>query len=259
METRMRRKYVAGNWKMNLSLSEARKLIEGIVAGLPTDCPVDLAVFPPFVYLHPLAGGLKGRLEIGAQNCYFEVSGAYTGEVSPVMLKDAGCHSVIIGHSERRHILGETNAVLAKKVVAALKAGLKVIYCVGETLDEREANKTEAVLYGQIHEVLGPTVSLEQVTIAYEPVWAIGTGKTATPAQAQEAHAYIRQEIGKLYDAATAQAVRIQYGGSVKASNAQELMSQPDVDGALVGGASLKAEEFLGIGRGAIAAQAGGK
>ncbi len=253
----MRRKYVAGNWKMNLTLSEGKALIEGVLAGLPGDCAVDLAVFPPFVYVHPLLGFLKGKLEIGAQNCYFEPSGAFTGEVSPVMLRDVGCHSVIIGHSERRHILGETNGVLKKKVVAALEAGLKVIYCVGEKLDEREAGRTEAVLHGQIHEVLGPDVSLERVTIAYEPVWAIGTGKTATGAQAQEAHAYIRREIGKLYGPGVAESLRIQYGGSVKASNARELMSQPDVDGALVGGASLKADEFVGIIKGAMAAQSG--
>lgn len=253
----MRRKYVAGNWKMNLTLSEGKALIEGVLAGLPGDCAADLAVFPPFVYVQPLLGSLKGKLEIGAQNCYFEASGAFTGEVSPVMLKDVGCHSVIIGHSERRHILGETNGLLKKKVVAALKAGLKVIYCVGEKLDEREAGKTEAVLHSQIHEVLGPDVGLEKVTIAYEPVWAIGTGKTATPAQAQDAHAYIRKEIAKLYGPAVAESLRIQYGGSVKASNAQELMSQPDVDGALVGGASLKADEFVGIIKGAMAAQAG--
>ncbi|HSW46517.1 MAG TPA: triose-phosphate isomerase [Phycisphaerae bacterium] len=255
----MRRKYVAGNWKMNLTLSEAKALVEGLLAGLPGDCPADLAVFPSFVYVQALKPLLKGRMEIGAQNCYFENSGAFTGEVSPAMLKDVGCDSVIIGHSERRHVLGETNAMLKKKVVAALKAGLKVIYCVGEKLDEREANRTEAVLHGQIHEVLGPDVSLENVTLAYEPVWAIGTGKTATPTQAQEAHAYIRKEIARLYGPAAAEALRIQYGGSVKASNSQELMAQADVDGALVGGASLKADEFLGIIKGAIAAQAGGR
>jgi triosephosphate isomerase (TIM) len=253
----MRRKYVAGNWKMNLTLSEAKALVDGLLAGLPADCPIDVAVFPPFVYVQPLLPTLKGKMEIGAQNCYFEASGAFTGEVSAGMLKDVGCHSVIIGHSERRHILGETNVVLKKKVVAALKTGLKVIYCVGEKLDEREAGKTEAVLHEQIHEVLGPDVSLDKVTIAYEPVWAIGTGKTATPAQAQDAHAYIRREIGKLYSPAVAAALRIQYGGSVKASNARELMGQADVDGALVGGASLKADEFMGIIKGAIAAQTG--
>jgi len=254
----MRRKYVAGNWKMNLTLAEARSLIEGITAGLPSNPPLDLGVFPPYVYLAPLAEMLaSGPIRLGAQNCYFEPKGAFTGEISTAMLTDVGCQSVIIGHSERRHVLGEPGDLLKKKVVAALEAGLEVIYCVGEKLEAREAGKTEAVLDTQIHEVLGPDVSLDRVVIAYEPVWAIGTGKTATPDQAQDAHAYIRQEIGKLYNSQAASELRIQYGGSVKASNAQELMSQSDVDGALVGGASLKADEFLGIIQGAMAAQAG--
>ena len=252
----MRRKYVAGNWKMNLNVAKAKALVEGIKAKVSGDVPVDLAVFPPFTMLSAMAEAVKGSaIRLGAQNCYFEPEGAFTGEVAPAMLLDVGCEWVLIGHSERRHILGETNAMLKKKVVAALKTGLKVIYCVGEKLDEREAGRTETVLHQQIHEVLGPDVSLANVVIAYEPVWAIGTGKTATPAQAQEAHAYIRQEIGKLYNGQAAQALRIQYGGSVKASNAKELMSQPDVDGALVGGASLKADEFVGIIEGAIAAR----
>ena len=252
----MRRFYVAGNWKMNLSLTEARSLIEGIKAGLPKDLPVDLAVFPPFVLLAPLADVLEDLpIGLGGQNCYFEPKGAFTGEVAPQMLLDVGCSSVIIGHSERRHVIGETGDMLKKKVVAALSAGLEVIYCIGETLDEREAGQTEAVLHRQIHEVLGADVSLDSVTVAYEPVWAIGTGKTATPDQAQEAHAFVRQEIGKLYNGQIADRLRIQYGGSVKASNARELMSQQDVDGALVGGASLKADEFLGIIEGTIAAR----
>ena len=254
----MRRKYVAGNWKMNLTLAEAGSLIEGITAGLPADPPIDLAVFPPFVYLAPLAEKLTGPIRLGAQNCYCEPKGAFTGEISPAMLKDVGCSSVIIGHSERRHVLHEPGELLKKKVLAALGAGLEVIYCVGEKLDEREAGRTEAVLDCQIHEVLGPDVALDAVTIAYEPVWAIGTGRTATPDQAQLAHAYIRQEIGKLYNSSVAAGLRIQYGGSVKASNAQELMGQPDVDGALVGGASLKADELLGIIQGTMKAQADG-
>jgi triosephosphate isomerase (TIM) len=252
----MRRKYVAGNWKMNLNLAKARTLVEGLKAKVSPGIAVELAVFPPFTLLFPMAEAVKGSpIKLGAQNCYFEPEGAFTGEVSPSMLLDAGCESVIIGHSERRHILGENGAMLKKKVVAALGAGLKVIYCVGEKLDEREAGRTEAVLHQQIHDVLGPDVSLANVVIAYEPVWAIGTGKTATPAQAQEAHAYIRQEIARLYNSQAATGLRIQYGGSVKASNARELMSQPDVDGALVGGASLKVDEFVGIIEGAVAAQ----
>jgi triosephosphate isomerase len=209
---------------------------------------VDLAVFPPFVLLAPLAEGLKGvPIGLGGQNCYFEPKGAFTGEIAPQMLLDVGCNSVIIGHSERRHVIGETGELLKKKVAAALGAGLEVIYCIGETLEEREAGQTEAVLDRQLREVL-----------AYEPVWAIGTGKTATPAQAQEAHGFVRQEIAKLYNSQIADRLRIQYGGSVKASNARELMSQPDVDGALVGGASLKVDEFLGIIEGAMAATQGG-
>lgn len=252
----MRRKFVAGNWKMNLNVAKARALVEGLKAKIAPGVSVDLAVFPPFTMLSAVSEALKGSvIKLGAQNCYFEAEGAFTGEVAPGMLVDVGCELVLIGHSERRHILGETNAMLKKKIVAALAAGLKVIYCVGEKLDEREAGRTEAVLYQQIHEVLGPDISLSSVVIAYEPVWAIGTGRTATPDQAQEAHAYIRREIGKLYNDKAAETLRIQYGGSVKASNARELMSQPDVDGALVGGASLKVEEFVGIIEGAAAAR----
>ncbi|HPD30701.1 MAG TPA: triose-phosphate isomerase [Phycisphaerae bacterium] len=252
----MRRKFVAGNWKMNLNVAKAKALVEGLKAKIPASVPVDLAVFPPFTMLSAVGEALKGSaIKLGAQNCYFEPEGAFTGEVAPGMLVDVGCELVLIGHSERRHILGETNAMLKKKIVAALAAGLKVIYCVGEKLDEREAGGTEAVLYQQIHEVLGPDVDLANVVIAYEPVWAIGTGRTATPDQAQEAHAYIRREIGKLYNSQAAQTLRIQYGGSVKASNAKELMNQPDVDGALVGGASLKVDEFVGIIEGAAAAR----
>lgn len=252
----MRRKFVAGNWKMNLNVAGAKALAEGLKAKIPPTIPVDLAVFPPFTMLSAVGEALKGSaIKLGAQNCYFEPEGAFTGEVAPGMLVDVGCELVLIGHSERRHILGETNPMLKKKIVAALAAGLKVIYCVGEKLDERDAGRTEAVLYQQIHEVLGPDVDLANVVIAYEPVWAIGTGKTATPDQAQEAHAYIRREIGKLYNNQAAQTLRIQYGGSVKASNAKELMNQPDVDGALVGGASLKVDEFVGIIEGAAAAR----
>ncbi len=253
----MRRKYVAGNWKMNLDLAGGRALVAAIRAGLKTPSPVDVAVCPPFYMLTAIAAELKGSpIGLGAQNCHFESSGAYTGEIAPPMLRDAGCDSVIIGHSERRHIFGETGDLLRKKVAAALACGLKVIYCIGETIEEREAGRTEAVLATQLEEVLGGGVSLEHVTIAYEPVWAIGTGRTATPDMAQAAHAFCRERIARLCGPAAAAAVRIQYGGSVKASNARELMSQPDVDGALVGGASLKADEFLGIIQGAIQAGA---
>jgi len=257
VEIDMRKKYVAGNWKMNLNLAEAKALVEGIKKGLPAGANIDVAVCPPFYMLVPLAEILSGSpIALGAQNCYFEPKGAFTGEVSAPMLKDAGCRTVIIGHSERRQYFGEAGDLLKKKVMAALANGLEVIYCIGETLEEREAGKTESVISRHLREVCGPDVSLDKVTIAYEPVWAIGTGKTATPAQAQEVHAYCRAEIAKLYNPTVAANVRIQYGGSVKPDNAKELMSQPDVDGALVGGASLKAADFLGIIQGALAAQA---
>ncbi|HOB76084.1 MAG TPA: triose-phosphate isomerase [Phycisphaerae bacterium] len=252
----MRKKYVAGNWKMNLTLAEARALIEGIRAKMPQNPPVDIGVFPPFPLLFPMAKALEGSpIIFGAQNCYFEPKGAFTGEVSPQQIKDTGARAVIIGHSERRHIFKEDNALLKKKVVAALAAGLDVIYCVGELLEERDAGRMEAVLDAQLTEVLGGEISLDRIVIAYEPVWAIGTGRTATPQQAQEAHAFIRQRIAKLYNSQSAETLRIQYGGSVKADNARELMSQPDVDGVLVGGASLKADDFVGIINGAIAAK----
>jgi triosephosphate isomerase len=255
----MRKPYVAGNWKMNLNLAEAKALVEGIKKGLPSgwEKSIDVAVCPPYYMLVPLAEVLKGsRIGLGAQNCYFEPKGAFTGEISAPMVKDTGCNTVIIGHSERRQYFGEAGDLLKKKVVAALANGLDVIYCIGETLEQREAGKTEAVIAKHLREVCGPDVSLDRVTIAYEPVWAIGTGKTATPAQAQEAHAFCRGEIAKIYNPTVAANVRIQYGGSVKADNARELMSQPDVDGALVGGASLKASDFLGIIQGAMAARA---
>ncbi|UCD28496.1 MAG: triosephosphate isomerase, partial [Planctomycetota bacterium] len=170
----MRKKYVAGNWKMNMTLAEAKALIGGITSGMPKAAPLEVGIFPPFVLLYPLAKIMEGLpITLGAQNCYFESKGAFTGEISPVMIKDAGATSVIIGHSERRKIFGEQNELLKKKVIAALETGLDVIYCLGETLEEREAGQTEAVLEKQINEVLGPDVSLERLTLAYEPVWAI--------------------------------------------------------------------------------------
>lgn len=244
----MRRPFVAGNWKMNLNLAEARALVSGLRERVAVDAPVDLALCPPFVYLLAVGKEIEGSpFRLGAQNVYFQEKGAFTGEVAPAMLKDAGCTYVIIGHSERRHILGETGDMLARKVRAAQKAGLHVIYCVGEKLDEREANQTEAVLARQVDEVFGADVDLRGVTVAYEPVWAIGTGRTATPAQAQDAHAFIRNRLAGVYNAGLAAELRIQYGGSVTAANAGELMAQPDVDGALVGGASLKADDFARI------------
>ncbi len=249
----MRRPFVAGNWKMNLTLAEAKSLIAGLREKVATGAPLDLAVCPSFHLLLSVSKEIEGSpFKLGAQNVYFQDKGAFTGEIAPFMLKDAGCMYVIIGHSERRHVLGETGDLLAKKVRAAQKADLHVIYCVGEKLNERQGGQTEAVLDRQIAEVFGPDVDLNGVTIAYEPVWAIGTGQTATPAQAQDAHAFIRNRIASLYNTGLAAALRIQYGGSVTAANAKELMSQPDVDGALVGGASLKADDFARIIQGTI-------
>jgi triosephosphate isomerase (TIM) len=252
----MRRPFVAGNWKMNMTLAQARNLMAGLREQIPAHAPLDLAVCPPFPLLFPLQEELgQTGIRIGAQNCYFEEAGAYTGEVSPGMVKDTNATYVIIGHSERRHILGETFAMLKKKVAAAQTAGLHVIYCIGETLEQREANQTEAVLAGQIEESLSADLDTGLLTIAYEPVWAIGTGRNASAQQAQDAHAFVRTCLKKMYNASQAEAMRIQYGGSVKPSNAEELMSQPDVDGALVGGASLKAADFVGIINGTIKAK----
>lgn len=252
----MRQKYVAGNWKMNLTRAEGQALIEGLRAKMPANPPVQVGVFTPFPILVPMVEAAKGAaIVVGAQNCYFEAKGAFTGEVSVGQIKDTGATAVLIGHSERRHIFKEDNALLKKKVVAALAGGLEVVYCVGELLEERDGGRMEAVLDAQLTEVLGGEISLDHIVVAYEPVWAIGTGRTATPAQAQEAHAFIRQRVAKLYNSSIADTLRIQYGGSVKADNARELMSQGDVDGVLVGGASLKADEFVGIINGAIAAK----
>ena len=209
----------------------------------------DVAVCPPFVYLWEIARLLKGSaIALGAQNVGAEAQGAFTGEVSAAMLKDVGCTLVIVGHSERRHLYGEDDALVARKFVAAQGAGLTPILCVGETLEERERGATREVVVRQIESVLGVAgaAAFERAVVAYEPVWAIGTGKTASPEQAQEVHALIRDRIGAR-DARIAAALRVLYGGSVKAANAAELFAMPDVDGGLVGGASLKAEEFVRI------------
>ncbi len=246
----MRKLFVAGNWKMNMDTDGAETLISALKPLVADVQNIDMAVCPPFVYLHKAAYLTKGTaIKVGAQNCYYESSGAYTGEVAPEMLKDVGCTYVILGHSERRHILGEPDDVINKKVKKALQSGLKVILCVGELLEEREANQTESVVETQLAGGLSDISAqdMDAVTIAYEPVWAIGTGKTATPGQAQEVHAFIRGWLARNYSEAVAEKCRIQYGGSVKPDNAGELMGQPDIDGALVGGASLKAESFAGI------------
>jgi triosephosphate isomerase len=248
----MRKPFVAGNWKMHTdsltSVSLVREVADGVsdIAGES----VDVAILPPFVYMCYVVGALStSHIAVGAQDVYFEQKGAFTGEISASMLKDVGCAYVLCGHSERRHILKETDEIVNKKVSAAILGGLLPILCVGELLDERKANRTEEVVKRHVERGLAG-LSEEKaaaVTIAYEPVWAIGTGLNATPDQAQEVHHIIRHLIAKMYNKKTADEMRILYGGSVKADNAKSLMSQDDVDGLLVGGASLKAEEFISI------------
>ncbi|HEX7379991.1 MAG TPA: triose-phosphate isomerase [Pirellulales bacterium] len=255
----MRRPFIAGNWKMNLNRQHAVALAKAVAAGAGglghvELGHVDLAVCPPAVYLDAVGQALSGsRVALGGQNMYHEASGAFTGEISAAMLLDVGCRYVILGHSERRHILGETDEQINRKVLAALAAGLTPIVCVGELLSEREAGQTAAVIRRQFGGSLAGLTAdqMRSLVIAYEPVWAIGTGKVASPEQAQEVHLDLRNLIVERYNTALAQEVRLQYGGSVKPSNAAELLSQPDIDGALVGGASLKAEDFLGIAAGA--------
>jgi triosephosphate isomerase (TIM) len=254
-----RKKFVAGNWKMFMSAASGTALVDAIVQGVNDDS-VKVMVCPPFPYLSLIAQRLRGsRVGLGAQNCYAALEGAFTGEVSPLMLMDVGCSHVIIGHSERRHGFGESNELVNKKVHTALNAtldnlpGLNVILCIGETLAERENNQTHDVLAEQIEKsLLGIQPEfVKRLTIAYEPVWAIGTGKTATPEQAQSAHAFVRERLAKQFGTEAAANLIIQYGGSVKPENVPALMQQPDVDGALVGGASLKADLFLSIVRSA--------
>jgi len=245
-----RRKFIAGNWKMNASKTTAVELAKALVAQIGSLEAVDLAVCPPFVYLEAVGKAVAGsRLALGAQDMFYEADGAFTGEISGAMLKDVGCRYAILGHSERRHVIGESDELINRKVLKALADGLGPIFCVGELLQEREAGATLEVVSRQVRIGMEGVSKAEapKVTVAYEPVWAIGTGKTATPGQAQEVHAMIRRLLERMYDAELAGKVRIQYGGSVKPSNAAELLNQPDVDGALVGGASLKAADFVGI------------
>jgi triosephosphate isomerase len=253
----MRTPFVAGNWKMFTSADTARKLAAAVIAGLGNEMRVQVAVAPPFPYLALVRNVLNGTsVALAGQNLYPEKEGAFTGEVSPTMLLDVGCRYVILGHSERRHKLGESDSFINSKVKAALASGLRVIFCVGETLEQREANQTEAILERQISqgliEVSNSADLHERLVIAYEPVWAIGTGQNAIPDQAQQAHACIRSRLAELFSQATAAHLVIQYGGSVKPDNAASLLRQPDVDGALVGGASLNAEQFLAIVRAAV-------
>ena len=249
----MRRAMVAGNWKMNGSQAEAAALLDSVQQGMAAVKQAEVVVCPPFILIPAVATRLKGsRIAWGGQNLDVNKSGAFTGEVSGPMLKDFGCTYVIVGHSERRALYGETDQVVAQKFKAAQSAGLVPILCVGETLDEREANATETVVARQLDAVLALTgiESLANAVVAYEPVWAIGTGKTATPQQAQDVHKFIRAKLAGR-NATVAQGLRLLYGGSVKGANAQELFGQPDIDGGLIGGASLNAADFLAICRAA--------
>ncbi len=251
----MRKTVIAGNWKMNNDLKESEKLIVELKKLLQNEKPnCDVIVCPPFTSLYEASKLVSGSIiKLGAQNMHFEDSGAFTGEVSASMLKSVGCEYVILGHSERRAIFGESNEMINKKIKKALSAGLKPIFCVGELLEEREKGVTNDVVKRQILKGLDGISAddMKNIIIAYEPVWAIGTGKTATPAQAQEVHEFIRDLIEIDYSLEVANDLVIQYGGSVKPDNAKELLSQKDIDGALVGGACLKADSFMGIIKGA--------
>jgi triosephosphate isomerase (TIM) len=251
-----RTKFIAGNWKMFTTAQTGRELAAAVVKGCAGWTGVRVAVCPPFPYLNVVGEVVRGSpVGLGAQNVYAADEGAFTGEVSPIMLKDVGCRYVIVGHSERRHILGETDPLISSKVQVALASGLDVILCVGETTYQRKSAQTEAVLDTQLTGGLRGVNAdqSDRLTIAYEPVWAIGTGVNATPEQAQEAHTFIRRQCADLLGPEVAANLTIQYGGSVKPENAASLLAQPDVDGFLVGGASLKAESFLAIVRSAVA------
>jgi len=244
----MRTPVMAGNWKMYKTARQAAETIRSLAEAVKGVRGVEVVICPPFTALSAAVDAAKGSpVAIGAQDCYWETEGAFTGEVAVPMIADLGCSHCIVGHSERRQFFGETDATVDKKVEAVLAHGLTCIACVGETLQEREAGQTFAVLERQVRNGLARHLTSPRLIVAYEPVWAIGTGKTAAPAQAQEAHAFIRQVAAQASSAAAAQAVRILYGGSVKPDNVVQLMAQPDVDGGLVGGASLDAASFAKI------------
>ncbi len=246
----MRRLFVAGNWKMNHLCESAVGMVRGLLEEMGDASGIDLAICPPNVYLGPVGKALQGSsIGLGAQNMYHQAKGAYTGEISAAMLQDVGCRYVILGHSERRHILGESNEAVCLKVHAALAGGLTPIVCVGETLEEREAGKTNDIVGEQ---VLGSLAGLNsnqaaKLVIAYEPVWAIGTGKHAEPGDAEQVHADLRKLLTDRFGSETAASIQIQYGGSVNEKNADELLGQENIDGALVGGASLEAAKFLPV------------
>ncbi|MHC1697884.1 MAG: triose-phosphate isomerase [Geobacteraceae bacterium] len=246
----MRIPVIAGNWKLYKKTAEALQLVQDLSSLVKDVKGIEIVIAPSFTVLGPVRSLLvDSPIAVAGQDCFWEEEGAYTGEVSPGMLVDAGCSHVIIGHSERRQLFGETDEKVNKKISAALRAGLTVLFCIGETLHEREMGETFAVLDRQIRMGLNnfSTDEMEKVILAYEPVWAIGTGKTATDDQAQEAHAFIRRLVADLFSSSIADTVRIVYGGSVKPDNIKALMEKPDVDGALVGGASLTAESFAAI------------
>jgi triosephosphate isomerase len=245
-----RKLFVAGNWKMNTDAAGAVGLAKELTDAIGSVEAVDLAVCPPFVYLPSVAEALRGsNIAMGAQDVFYEDNGAYTGEISTAMLKDVCCRYAIVGHSERRHVIGETDELINRKILKTLSDGLLPIFCVGELLEQRQAGQTLETVRSQVRIGLEGVSQSEvtKITIAYEPVWAIGTGVTATPDQAQEVHAMIRTLLTEMYDNSVAEILRIQYGGSVKPANAAELLGQADIDGALVGGASLKAVDFAEI------------
>jgi len=246
----MRKPMIAGNWKLHKTISEATSLVSELMPAVASNQNVEIVVAPVYTALAKVAEALAGsNIKLAAQNCYPEPQGAFTGEVSPLLLKDAGCEYVIIGHSERRQLFAETDESVNSKALALAESGLGTIFCIGETLEERESGKMFDVLRQQVTAGLKDltTRQMQTVVVAYEPVWAIGTGKVATDEQAQEVHAFIRGLLAELYEPQTAAATRILYGGSVKPGNVDGLMTQPDVDGALVGGASLNADDFARI------------
>ncbi|MHC4361556.1 MAG: triose-phosphate isomerase [Planctomycetota bacterium] len=248
----MRKPFVAGNWKMNTDTDSGVRLAEAVAdrSSETAGRSVSVAVIPPFVYLQAVVKAVvTSRIAVGAQDIYYEQNGAFTGEISASMLKDVGCTYVLCGHSERRHVIGESDELVSKKVSAAISGGLLPILCVGELLEEREAGRTVEVVTRQMERGLAglSAEKVSAVVVAYEPVWAIGTGLTATPEQAQDVHALIRKLLSEAYDSQLAEGTSILYGGSVKPDNAAELMREKDVDGLLVGGASLKADDFVAI------------
>lgn len=247
-----RKRYVGGNWKMNTNRTTSAELTRGVVDSLRNTTGVDVAIFPPFPYLLAVKSILRDRgspIRLGAQDVYHKPDGAFTGEVSIEMLKDCGVQVVLAGHSERRHVLGESDETVNQKVRAIVEGGLECVFCVGETLEQREAGHTDPTNQRQIRAGLADVTAdmMQRVIIAYEPVWAIGTGKTATPQDVQDVHGKIRRQLSTMFTNDVAERARILYGGSVKPSNARELFQQPDVDGGLIGGASLKAAEFASI------------